>query len=99
MIITRVEEILRGNATQITGAAPPTRATEAVAVQARVVRRELELRDFQAGQRVRILNPERGAENTGIVMRIGRRFVEISRSRSKDTKRIPRNLEILDDEE
>lgn len=60
--------------------------------------RELELSDFRVGQLVRILNPRRGEQSTGRVSYVGTRFVGVARSRGQDTRRIPRNLEILFDD-
>ena len=69
---------------------------EAVAI-AQPVLRNLQLRDFEQGQRVRILNPARGEEDVGVVTGIGTRFVNICRTNSRPTRRIPRNLEIIED--
>lgn len=98
--ITRVERLIRQSNVEAREApvaelvqpaptAPPT--------VDRPVLRNLQLRDFARGQHVRILNPTRGEEDTGVVTGVGTRFVNIARSQGRDTRRIPRNLEIIRD--
>lgn len=61
--------------------------------------RELTLRDFRVGQRVQILNPNRGEHPFGRVSYVGTRFVGITKTGGGNTRRIPRNLAILDRED
>ena len=94
--IDRIERLLHedgGNARRTV----TTRRRTIVRPRNEPVLRNLQLRDFERGQQVRILNPSRGEVDVGTVLSVGTRFVSIRREGASDTRRIPRNLEIIQD--
>ena len=95
--IDRIERILGTEDNNTVTTVPARRRQQAPRQRSRPVLRNLELRDFERGQVVRILNPSRGEVDIGTVLGVGTRFVSIRRENSSDTRRIPRNLEILHD--